>query len=45
MAKFKKYPNKIGYGSFIYKSFEHHPCMKRTFKYFLAVSEFNRGTL
>lgn len=31
--KKKKYWNKIGYGSFIYKSFEHHPCMKRTFKY------------
>lgn len=31
--KKKKYSNKIGYGFFIYKSFEHHPCMKRTFKY------------
>lgn len=38
MAKFKKYSNKIGYGSFIYKSFEHHPCMKRTFKYFFFFS-------
>lgn len=31
--KKKKYSNKIGYGFFIYKSFEHYPCMKRTFKY------------